>query len=195
MTKRCYRYFGGLLSAQERWLNRMAARGWRLGEAGKLAYEFESCQPGQFQYCVEFVGEKSPMDAEDYRTFLEDLGYRIFFKNINLNYSVGKVRWRPWAEPGGQIATKETTFDRELLIVEKEADGEEFQLHTSFEDRANYFRRVQKPWLSIVLLCGILAAVCREPGLGVLAAMALVPVLLYQVQITKNRRQAQSQEW
>lgn len=195
MTKRCYRYFGGLLSAQETWLNRMAARGWRLVKAGKLRYTFEACKPGAYQYCVEFVGGKSRADAEDYRDFLRDLGYKVFFKNINLNYSLGKVRWRPWAEPGGQIATKETTFDRELFLVEKEADGKEFQLHTSFEDRANYFRQVQKPWLSIVLLCGILAVACREPIIGLLAAMALIPVLIYQVQITKNRRQAQSQEW
>ena len=51
------------------------------------------------------------------------MGYSVFYKNINLNYSVGKVRWRPWAEIGGRIATNTTTFNRELLIVEKENDG------------------------------------------------------------------------
>ncbi len=55
----------------------------------------------------------------DYANFLEDMGYKVFFKNINLNYSVGKVRWRPWAERGGRIATNTTTFNREILIVEK----------------------------------------------------------------------------
>ena len=53
-----------------------------------------------------------------------DIPYSI--KNINLNYSVGKVRWRPWAEIGGRIATNTTTFNRELLIVEKENDGKPF---------------------------------------------------------------------
>ena len=35
----------------------------------------------------------------------------------------GKVRLRPWAEKGGRIATNATTFNRELLIVEKDNDG------------------------------------------------------------------------
>ena len=35
------------------------------------------------------------------------------------------VRFRPWAEPGGRIATNATTFNRELLIVEKQADGKQ----------------------------------------------------------------------
>ena len=69
------------------------------------------------------------------------MGYSVFYKNINLNYSVGKVRWRPWAEIGGRIATNTTTFNRELLIVEKENDGKPFELHTSYEDRANYYSK------------------------------------------------------
>ena len=64
-----------------------------------------------------------------------DMGYKVFFKNINLNYSVGKVRLRPWAEMGGCIATNATTFNRELLIVEKSNDGKPFELHTSYADR------------------------------------------------------------
>ena len=53
-------------------------------------------------------------NAKDYFKFLEDMGYKVFFKNINLNYSVGKVRYRPWAEKGARIATNGTTFNREL---------------------------------------------------------------------------------
>ena len=40
-----------------------------------------------------FLYEKSKENAKDYSLFLEDMGYKVFFKNINLNYSVGKVRW------------------------------------------------------------------------------------------------------
>lgn len=68
---------------------------------------------------MEFIGEKSCANAEDYRDFLEDLGYKVFYKNINLSYSIGKVRIRPWAEKGGRIATNSTTYNRELLIIEK----------------------------------------------------------------------------
>lgn len=132
MSKKCYYFFGGLLNAQENWLNKMSEKGYRLIRAGKMLYEFEECKPNEVKYCVEFIGEKSKENANDYFLFLEDMGYKVFFKNINLNYSVGKVRWRPWAEKGGRIATNATTFNRELLIVEKENDGKPFELHQHF---------------------------------------------------------------
>ena len=123
MSKKCYRFFGGLLNTQEKWLNKMSEKGYRLVRTGKLLYEFEKCKPDEVTYCVEFIGEKSKESSIDYANFLEDMGYKVFFKNINLNYSVGKVRWRPWAERGGRIATNTTTFNREILIVEKANDA------------------------------------------------------------------------
>ena len=119
MNKKCYRFYGGLIASQEKWLNRMAKKGYRLIRAGKLFYEFEECKPGQVQYCVEFIGQKSKESAADYARFLEDCGYHVFFKNINLNWSVGKAVVRPWADKGGRIATNSTTFNLQLLIVEK----------------------------------------------------------------------------
>lgn len=134
MSKKYYRFFGGLLTAQEHWLNKMSEKGYRLIRAEKMLYEFEACKPDQVKYCVEFIGQKSKANASDYHEFLEGMGYKVFYKNINLNYSVGKVRLRPWAEKGGRIATNATTFNRELLIVEKDNDGKPFELHTSYED-------------------------------------------------------------
>ena len=137
MSKKCYRFFGGLLNAQANWLNHMSQKGYRLVRTGRMLYEFEKCNPDEVTYCVEFIGEKSKDNATDYANFLEDMGYKVFFKNINLNYSVGKVRLRPWAEMGGYIATNATTFNRELLIVEKANDGKPFELHTSYADKEN----------------------------------------------------------
>lgn len=91
MSKKCYRFFGGLLNTQEKWLNKMSEKGYRLVRTGKLLYEFEKCKPDEVTYCVEFIGEKSKESSIDYANFLEDMGYKVFFKNINLNYSVGKV--------------------------------------------------------------------------------------------------------
>lgn len=41
---------------------------------------------------------------------------------------------------------------RELLIVEKENDGKPFDLHTSYEDRANYYSNLRNPWLLLMLM-------------------------------------------
>lgn len=195
MSKKFYHFFGGLLTAQENWLNKMSEKGYRLIRTGKLLYEFEECKPGQFQYCVEFIGQKSKENAQNYHDFLEEMGYSVFYKNINLNYSVGKVRWRPWAEKGGRIATNATTFNRELLIVEKENDGKPFELHTSFEDKENYYSNLRNPWLLLLFMFAVFAVVNQSVVLGVLALISLIPVIVYQSQIMKNRREAKTKEW
>lgn len=195
MSKQCYRFFGGLLTAQENWLNKMSEKGYRLVRTGKLLYEFEECKPNQVRYCVEFIGQKSKDHAQDYSNFLEDMGYKVFYKNINLNYSVGKVRWRPWAEKGGRIAANSTTFNRELLIVEKENDGKLFQLHTSYADKGEYYSNLRNPWLSILLMFTVFAIVNRSIIMGTLALISLFPVITYQIQVTKSKHEAKTKEW
>ena len=195
MSKKCYRFFGGLLNAQAKWLNKMSEKGYRLVRTGRVLYEFEECSPDEVTYCVEFIGEKSKESSIDYANFLEDMGYKVFFKNINLNYSVGKVRWRPWAEKGGRIATNATTFNRELLIVEKENEGKPFDLHTSYEDRANYYSNLRNPWLLLMLMLAAFATVNRSVILGIVAVIFLIPVIIYQLQIMKNRHEAKMKEW
>ena len=195
MSKKCYRFFGGLLTVQKNWLNKMAEKGYRLIRTGKLLYEFEKCKPGQVQYCVEFIGQKSKANAEDYHDFLEEMGYSVFYKNINLNYSVGKVRWRPWAEIGGRIATNTTTFNREILIVEKTNDGKPFELHTSYDDKEKYYRNLRNPWLFLLLMFALFAVTKQSIIFGIFALVSVIPGSIYQIQIMKIRKEAKTQEW
>ena len=147
MSKKYYRFFWGFLKKQEKWLNEMADKGYRLTRTGRAWYEFEECEPKKYRYAVEFVGEKSKQNAEEYAEFLEDCGYKVIFKNLNLDYSVGKAIFRPWAEKGGKIATTAGTYNKELLLVEKENDGKAFELHTTEDDIKEYQRTVRKPWI------------------------------------------------
>lgn len=195
MRKKQYRFFGGLLTMQERWLNKMAHGGYRLVRTGKLLYEFETCRAGEFVYCVDFIGHMAGAGAEEYCGFLEDAGCRVFYKNINLNYSLGKIRFRPWAEKGGKIATDFTTFNRELLIVEKKNDGKPFQLHTTYEDRAGYCRILQKPYLFTLLLFSAAGILMRAWLWGVFAVPFLIPVILYQAEAIRMRKLAKTEEW
>jgi hypothetical protein len=103
--KKCYRFFGGFLDLQEAWLNRMAQKGYRLVKTGTLVYEFEPAISKEYQYAVEFIAHKSNQRGKEYKCFLEDIGYTVFYKNVNWNYSLGKLRWRPYGEGLGQIAT------------------------------------------------------------------------------------------
>ena len=173
-----YYFFGSFLSAQEKWLNKMASQGYRLVRTEKLLYDFETKE-----------------NAENYKSFLEnEMGYKVMFKNINLNYSVGKVRYRPWAENGGRMATNSTTFNRELLIIERENDEKPFVLHTSYDDMISYYKILQKPWLYMLILFGILGIALSSPVFGVFAAISLCPVILYQISLAKLKREASTKE-
>jgi len=190
-----YRYFAGLLQSQSNWLNKMADRGYRLIRTGKLEYEFETCPPGAYRYQVEYIGDKSMQSAADYAAFLEDCGYRVFYKNINLNWSAGKMVARPWAAPGGRLATSETTFNRELLIVEKENDGVPFQLHTTHEDTQNYYRRLRKPWLYLLLVSAVMGILMRSVVWGIFGLIALLGLIPIQIALVKLKKSSETEEW
>jgi len=192
--KKVYRFFGGLVKSQENWLNKMSDKGYRLVRTTKASYEFEECEPGQYQYKVEFIGQKSKESAEDYARFLEDCGYRVFFKNINLDYSIGKVEGRPWAEKGGRIAAKGTTLYRELLIVEKENDGKEFQLHTTVEDRKRCCLRLMKPWIFLLIVCAAAWLFTKQPAWTVFAAISVVLLIPYLIELLKLKREERVSE-
>ena len=202
MGRRRYRFFGPFLDTQERWLNSQAQGGWRLVDTGKLRYDFEPCRAGEYQYRMEFVAHRPHETAEDYRAFLEDLGYRVFYKNINLNFSVGKVRYRPWAEPGARLATKATTFDRELLIVEKGEDGTPFELYTTDTDKAKYYTANRNAWLTTasLFLAAALALGLRTGALwgsavfALLGAVALVPTVRCHRWVRRYKSRAEIQE-
>ena len=170
MRKKYYRFFWGFLDKQKKWLNEMSDKGLRLVDTGRAWYEFEDCEPGKYRYAVEFVGEKSKQSAEEYASFLEDCGYRVMFKNLNLDYSVGKAVIRPWADKGGRIATTPGSYNKELLIVEKENDGKDFELHTDENDIKEYKKTVRKPWIFsvafIIILLLILLSVNFAGALG-----------------------------
>ena len=195
MSKKCYRYFGGLLQKQEEWLNKMAEQGHRLIRVDKMLYEFEECNPGRVEYRVEYIGSKSQDDSQEYVQFLEDMGYKVFFKNINLNYSIGKVRYRPWAEKGGRIATNNTTFNKELLIVEKEKDGKPFELHTSFEDKIQYYESLRKPYIIYFVLFLLTGVLTKVPLFSFLGLIPFVPALIYHHQVRTLKREVISREW
>lgn len=195
MSKKCYRFFGGLLTTQEKWLNKMSEKGYRLIRTKKLLYEFEECTPKLVKYCVEYIAQKSQSNAQDYHDFLEDMGYEVFYKNINLNCSIGKLRYRPWAEKKGRITTNSTTFNRELLIVEKVNDGDPFELHTSFEDKIKYYVSIRNPWFTICALIILLGITQRSILLGACVVIPMVPIMIYQYHIKKLKKEARIKEW
>lgn len=200
MTIKIFRYFFSFFETQERWLNKMAAEGWRLVKTTKLFYEFESCKPSEYEYCVEFVGDKSYKKAREYKSFLEEMGFRTFTKNININYSFGKMRWRPWARGAGQIATSQGSYNKEILLLEKKNDGKPFELHTDYNDLIQYYIPIRKAYLYGLLLLlfmvignyvfDLFMVQLNSYGKALVAIVALIltiPVCKYSVLIKKYK--------
>ena len=184
------KYFAMFIGAERKWLNEMASKGYRLVRTGKLDFEFEECTPGQYVYEIEYVADKSFEHEKDYKEFLESCGYKVFYKNINLDYSAGKVVWRPFAEKGGQVSTTETTYNKELLIIEKENDGKPFELHTTPADRIKYLRRLRNPWLFTSLVFLIAFGYVHSLWLLALLLICLLPALRFQYSILNCLKEA-----
>lgn len=58
---------------EEVWLNEMAAKGLCLVSVGFCKYEFEDCQPGEYQICMQML-ESMPWhpESQKYIEFLEE---------------------------------------------------------------------------------------------------------------------------
>ncbi|MEG1931912.1 MAG: DUF2812 domain-containing protein [Pygmaiobacter sp.] len=172
MSTRVFRFYGGFVERQQAWLNAMAKSGYRLKRTGKLLYEFDRCKPDAYCYCIDFVAEKSNAELCRYKTFLQELGYTVFSKSINLNWSVGKVSFRPYGEGRGKLASSPGTYNHELLIVEKQNDGSPFCLHSTPEDQLRYYIMQRNAYLTLAALGAFLCAL----GLYQSAAARSVPL-------------------
>jgi len=191
MTKKVYRYFFDFLKGQEKWLNKMADKGYRLIECSQLSYVFETCNPSEYEYVVELVGDKTISQVKEYKKSLLDMGYKALSKNINANYSIGKVRWRPWAKGLGQIATSPGTYNHELLIVEKKADGVPFKLHTNRLDILSMYRTARNMYvwgisnLFVLLVLTLLVTNSVNPIILCLQVLIFLFLVLWAIPTVK----------
>ncbi|MDR0947938.1 MAG: DUF2812 domain-containing protein [Lachnospiraceae bacterium] len=177
MEKKVFRYFLDFTQGQETWLNEMSQKGWRLKKCGQLSYTFENCDPGEYEYAVEFVGYLSDTKSKSYKQFLDEMGYRTIYKNVNVGIYVGKVKWRPWAEGAGQIATAPGNILKELIIVEKRKDGTLFELHTDLSDQIETLRKISTPYYFSAGMFFLAAWICGVLALSIQAFAFLFGIL------------------
>jgi hypothetical protein len=72
-----------------------------------------------------------------------------------MQFSVGKIQYRPYANKGGKWATSRGMINRELLILEKENDGKPFNVYSNIRDKIMALQERRKPHfylMSFVLL-------------------------------------------
>lgn len=192
MSRKKFRYFMSFFDTQEKWINKMAANGLRLVGTSTFYYEFEPCNPNSYEYRIEFVGAMPYSKTQDYKKFLAELGYKVFTKNLNLNLSFGKIRWRPYGHTGGQIVTSPGGYNNEIFIIEKKRDGKSFELHTNYEDIINYYRSIRNIYSSLLLVVFVFLALkfftivstLSYALIVIVILLLLIPTILYSRQIS-----------
>ena len=205
MSKTVYKYFFDFLDGQAAWLNRMAGCGYRLKKCGRLSYCFDACAPGEYEYAVEFVGEKSFLEAREYRAYLERMGFRAFTKAINLNFSFGKARWRPYAKAAGRFAASPGGFNKELIILEKKKDDKPLELHTGAHDKLSVYKTALWTYGRAAFLVLTLSALAFIPGaltapeaikwatggtLSAFGALLLIPTVRYAALVARYKKES-----
>ena len=61
---------------EEKWLNEFAKQGYALTDVGFCRYDFEPCDPGAYEYRLEFLEHfPSHKESADYIRFMEETGY------------------------------------------------------------------------------------------------------------------------
>ncbi|WP_326909739.1 DUF2812 domain-containing protein [Sedimentibacter sp. MB31-C6] len=156
---RVFKYFFDFVDGQEHWLNKMSQKGYRLVKCGKLIYEFEKCTPNKYEYAVELVGQMSEQKRREYQDLFKELEYKVFTKNLNLNFSIGKIRYRPWGIGSGQITTSPGSYNKELLIVETPKTEKKIQIHSDLEDKLLAYQNVINALLYAIIAMIVLIVV------------------------------------
>lgn len=191
MKKRVYKCFLNVIKGQENWLNQMAESGYRLTKTHLFYYEFESCQPNEYSYRVQFVADKSYAELLDYKQFLKDLGIQTFSKNINMGkLSFGEIRLRPDVKGWGLLATSPGTINKELLILEKKRTNQPFNIYTTAEDIIQHYKMIRRAYLSTALIV-LIAYLYSQNAIFALFVIPITFIILYYSKLiyqTKKER-------
>ena len=154
---RKFKFFFRPVLGLTRWLNEMSNEGYRLIKTGNIFYYFEECQQSKYIYAVDYVANKSYSELKDYEDFLDETNIRYIEKPTSIGkISKNNIRWRPYADKGGRIATSKGMIKRELLILEKENDGKVFEVNTTIIDKINSLKIMRKPTVALMIFIGIM---------------------------------------
>lgn len=98
---------------EEKWLNEMAKKGWRLTNYFFCKYDFESCDAGEYEYKIQLLDEvANSAKSADYLGFLNDMGISVVSK------------WFRW------------------VYLEKKADGNGFEIFSDRNSRLKHIKSV-----------------------------------------------------
>lgn len=181
------RFFLNPIEGQEKWLNEKVTEGLKLSKVGRIIYEFKKCEPNQFQYAVDYIGNKSNTQRKEYESFLDEVGVTYYERPLNIGqFSIGRVKYRPYANKGGKLATSSEMINREILILEKEHDGKPFEIYSNIGDKIQGLkdrRKLHLYLLIFILIMGVFINFIGKPLINssyfwiLIGIMSILPVV------------------
>lgn len=146
-----FKVFLNPIEGQEKWLNEKSAEGLKLSGVGRFTYEFTKCEPNQYQYAVDYIGNKSNIERKEYESFLDDLKINYYEKPLNFGqFSIGRTKYRPYAGKGGRLAASKGMINREILILEKKNNGKTFNIYNNVKDKIIALKERKKPYIYLL---------------------------------------------
>ncbi|MNI07699.1 hypothetical protein D3C87_982080 [compost metagenome] len=156
MKKRVFKIFINALESQEKWLNSMVSDGWRLVQVKGSFYTFETCQPEEFVYKIQFVADQSLQQLNQYKEYLDDLDISHFSQSLNIGkFAIGNKRWRPYGKGAASFASMPGNINSELLILEKRNDGTPLIIFTDRGEVIRYYSNMRSAFSIAALLLAL----------------------------------------
>lgn len=145
-------YWAWQAEEEELWLNEMADEGWALCGVSWCKYVFESCEKGQYQFCLEYLANKiGHSESVRYISFIEESGAEY----------VG--HWMKW-----------------VYFRQSTANGS-FKLHSSRASKIKYLERVTGLISGIAILnliCGAANIIISLIGTSPVNMIGIVNIIL-----------------
>ena len=172
-----WKFFGDVCGELAPWLNSYAEQWFRLTSVSLGFYSFErTSEP--VRYAVQFLGAQAPSYVAKYLAFLEENSIRYFRVPINqVSVAWGKIRVRPYAEGMGKLANTFQHLNKEILIVECDAETEP-ELLTDVRDIAKSYTHQRNAYaqgavMAIVAVSILLIFACIK-GVAVVSSFAVI---------------------
>lgn len=114
MTYRIWKVFTiGAYEKEEKWLNKMAAKGLNLVTTNGVVYTFEDGIPGEYTYRLEML-EKMP-------THIESVRYIKFLEETGVEYVTSFRKW---------------------VYLRKKKSDEPFEIYSDIKSKLNHYNRI-----------------------------------------------------
>ncbi len=164
--KKFIKFFFNPIEDRELYLNDMASKGFQLEKSGSIVQKFSKSEKANIHYTVQYIGNMSNKERQEYMDFVESLNLRVFFAPFNVGkLAIGNIKYRPYNRGRSSLATTSGMINREIMIIESNGN-EKIPVFTDDSSKYDDLLRRKAPYryLALVSLLFIVLGLTRFQG-------------------------------